>query len=55
MSENHPRQPYVAPRLMIVQTRVDGDQLATGCKSIAGGPGGDSCEIQSEPCHFSGS
>jgi hypothetical protein len=55
MSETEHRRPYVVPRLLTVQPRMPGDQLATGCKDAGGGPGGGDCELQTEACHYTGS
>ncbi len=50
------RRPYVAPRLVTVQTRREGDQLSPGCKSPAGGGVGvGDCQFKVTPCSTNGS
>ena len=52
MSESDlPRKRYVAPRLVQVQKRLPGDNMAVGCKTeTTGGPTENPCESGSDPC-----
>jgi len=38
-----PRKPYVSPQVLQVQRRVDGDNMATGCKISTEASVGLSC------------
>ena len=46
------RKPYVPPRLLRVQHRAPGDNLATGCKTGgSGGPTENPCDgMEADPC-----
>jgi hypothetical protein len=45
------RKPYVPPRLVQVQHRAPGDNLATGCKTnSSGGPTENPCDTGADPC-----
>lgn len=45
------KKPYVRPRLVQIQRRAPGDNLATGCKTSAGGgPTENPCESAADPC-----
>ncbi len=46
------RKPYVPPRLLRVQNRIPGDNMAGGCQKdpSPGGPNSTPCDTGSEPC-----
>jgi hypothetical protein len=46
------RQPYVPPRLLRVQKRMAGDNMAGGCMKdpSPGGPNSTPCDTGAEPC-----
>ena len=54
------KKPYVSPRVLQVQRRVDGDNLAAGCKSIGasavgGAINGNTCDNNGATCFDVGS
>jgi hypothetical protein len=62
MHQLPPKKPYVAPRVLKVQRRISGDNLASGCKvgtefSQGGGigPNMNSCLINGGACRDVGS
>jgi hypothetical protein len=52
-SDAKKKRPYVPPRVVKVQPRLAGDNLATGCKDAgSGGPTENPCEAGGDPCQF---
>jgi hypothetical protein len=57
---NTERMPYVTPRLLQVQRRADGDNLAGGCKvntefAVGGELNNNNCSVNGGTCFDAGS
>ena len=60
MPDPEPKRPYVPPRVLQVQRRISGDNLAAGCKiagefAVGGELNANTCSSNSGTCFDTGS